>query len=117
VCGPSYASAAGNTSGTLTVTSGGSSVSIKMIGTYTSNSFTISHDPGNHVEIIDPPVAAKGGSATSPTLGGIESKIVNVPLPQQYAAAQFALAPGCNDALPTEPSVNGSTALLTHGHG
>jgi autotransporter passenger strand-loop-strand repeat protein len=126
----SYASAAGNTSGTLTVTSGGISVSIKLIGTYTSNSFTISHDPGNHVEIIDPPVVAKGGFATPATLGyaGIvnpteslftagENRIANVPLLQQQMAAQFAPIVHDHNTLVGAAAVSGSTALLAHGHG
>jgi hypothetical protein len=44
-------------SGTLTVTSGGTSASITMSGHYTSASFHISSGTGGTVEVTDPPVA------------------------------------------------------------
>jgi hypothetical protein len=52
----SYKPAAGNTSGTLTVTSGGVSATVTLVGHYTSTSFVTS-TVGGHVEITDPSAA------------------------------------------------------------
>jgi autotransporter passenger strand-loop-strand repeat protein len=53
----SYTSAnPSNTSGTLTVATGGVSATITMVGTYRLASFTLGHDAGGHVEITDPPL-------------------------------------------------------------
>jgi autotransporter passenger strand-loop-strand repeat protein len=49
----SYKPAAGNTSGTLTVASGGVSATVTLVGHYTSASF-VSSTVGGHVEITDP---------------------------------------------------------------
>jgi hypothetical protein len=57
----SYKPAAGNTSGTLTVGSGGVSATVTLVGHYTSASFTSTPVSG-HVEITDP--AAPPGRAS-----------------------------------------------------
>jgi autotransporter passenger strand-loop-strand repeat protein len=58
----SYKPAAGNTSGTLTVASGGVSATVTLVGHYTSTSFSATIVSG-HVEITDP--------LTAPAHGGI----------------------------------------------
>ncbi len=57
----SYASAASHTSGTLTVSSGGTVVAkIDLIGTYSSGNFQIGSGAGGTVEITDPAVVNGG---------------------------------------------------------
>jgi hypothetical protein len=66
----SYKPAAGNTSGTLTVASGGVSATVTLVGHYTSTSF-ISSAVSGYAEITDPLAAeAQGGIAfgAAPTL-------------------------------------------------
>jgi hypothetical protein len=112
------------------VTSGGSSVSIHMVGTYTSNSFTKGHDAGGHLELSDPPVVAQGGFGTPATLGYAqdlnrgehpfaagENDIANVALLQQHMTAQFALVTHDQNAPLGAAAVSGSSALLAHGNG
>ena len=73
----SYASGAGNTSGTLTVSSGGTVVAtIDLVGTYSSGNFHIKSGAGNTVEITDPAVP-NGGEVHSANIALFGSYIAS----------------------------------------
>ena len=97
----SYTSAnPSNTSGTLTVTDGGNSASVVLVGNYSSGNFT-SANVGGHVRITDP-----GAAPPSVDLG----LLVN------YMAASFASAGVHGGAVVTEAPQTAGTPLLAHPH-
>jgi hypothetical protein len=59
----SYANS--GTSGTLTVSNGGNSVSVNLIGSYTSGNFAFGNDGNGGLEVYDPPVVSNGGTTSS----------------------------------------------------
>jgi hypothetical protein len=76
--GKMKATFSGNTSGgTLTVTNGTSSVALKLLGNYTTASWTLSKDSTGGTRVVDPPVTgslsadANGGAAAGIDLSGI----------------------------------------------
>jgi hypothetical protein len=100
----SYTSAS-DTSGTLTVTSGGQTVaSIALLGNYTSANFKLGADTGHHVEIIDPPVSVSSAvhSANIALFGGY--------------IANFAAGGGFGGMAVIELPPPGSPPLLTQPH-
>jgi uncharacterized repeat protein (TIGR03803 family) len=79
----SYKANSTNTGGVLTVFRGSQTVaSINMVGKYTTASFHLGADGGNHLEITDPPVVA----------GGVHS--ANIALLGNYMAASVVTPPG-----------------------
>ena len=111
-----YTSAAGNTSGTLTVSSGGTLVaSIKFVGAYSAGDFHITSGNGGTVAITDPAVP-NGGSVelgvsdvaigahttlaysennTAPSLGMTEGRYAaTLALLGNYMAGSFATTAG-----------------------
>ncbi len=54
------------TSGTLTVTSGGKSASIMLLGQYSASNFKLSGDGHGGTLVADPPVVAQADLLTNP---------------------------------------------------
>jgi hypothetical protein len=52
----SFTEATGNTSGTLTVSSGGKTETLTLLGNYVTSNFTLSNDGGGGTLIVDPPL-------------------------------------------------------------
>jgi hypothetical protein len=108
----SYTSAnAANTSGTLTVSNGGTSATIDMVGHYTASSFKIGHDGGGHVEITDPAatiasgaITTLAGSANASNPGGpwslLNSTDSKLALLNNYIAGSFGTAANLNTETP-----------------
>lgn len=76
--GKMKATFSGDTSGgTLTVTNGTNSVALKLLGNYTTASWTLSKDSTEGTRVVDPPVTgslsadANGGAAAGIDLSGI----------------------------------------------
>jgi hypothetical protein len=77
--GVNYVSAAGNTSGTLIVTSGAMIVAeITLVGTYVTSNFHLGTGTGRSVKITDPAMPSDGGV------------VANVALFGNYIAGSFA---------------------------
>jgi hypothetical protein len=67
----SYRANVFNTSGVLTVTSGGTVVAkINMVGNYTASSFNLGADSSGHVEITDPSNSASNTASSSTVTSG-----------------------------------------------
>ena len=64
----SFTEAAGNTSGTLTVTNGSQTANLTLLGFYSTGNFQIASDGHGGTLVTDPPTMV--GSATNPTLAG-----------------------------------------------
>jgi hypothetical protein len=94
----------GNSSGgTLTVSDGTNSVSIKLIGNYTSAPWTLSKDGSGGTLVIDPPV---DGSLMPNATGGVDGSI---DFPNILFGAHTTLGYAANDAN------NGGTLTVTDG--
>jgi hypothetical protein len=130
---------AGNTSGTLFVSSGGTLVAaIKMVGGYSLGDFHITSGAGGTVEITDPAVP-NGGSvepgvsditfgarttlaysenSTAPSLGVTEGRYgAALALLGNYMAGSFVTAAdGHGGTLVTEATQTEQQPLLTHPH-
>ena len=99
-----YTSAnASDTSGTLTVISGGVSASVEFIGHYISGDFHLESGASGSVEVIDPPVV-NGGSVKS----------ANIALFGNYSAA-FAADGGADLAVTSTGQIEPGP-LLVHPH-
>jgi hypothetical protein len=125
----SYKPAVGNTSGTLTVASGGVSATVTLVGHYTSTSFSASIVSG-YVEVIDP-LATKVqtdiafGAATTlafshhagtagvppPTDGAHAAAIA---LLGNYMAASFVAPAGGHGTTITGATLTAEPPQLTH---
>jgi len=62
----SWTEAAGNTSGTLTVTDGAKTASLTLLGSYVTSDFSLSDDGIGGTHVVDPPHAG-GGASTATT--------------------------------------------------
>jgi hypothetical protein len=92
----SYASAAAaNTGGTLTVSSGGTSASVELIGTYSIGNFTSSTASDGSFEVQDPAVV-DGGSVTTGTPAAFPKN--GIDLPDLAFGPQMMLAYSQNSA-------------------
>ena len=97
----------GNTSGTLTVSSGGTLVaSIHMLGSYSAGDFQISSGSGGTVEITDPGVVG----------GGVQS--ANIALFGSYIAGSFVTAAGEQGGTVISEAAQPANQqpMLTHPH-
>ncbi len=65
----SYVSAASNLSGTLTVTSGGHTADITLLGQYVAGNFSITSDGHGGTLVTDPPVTTE----QSPMVAAVSS--------------------------------------------
>ena len=94
-----YVSAAGNTSGTLFVSSGGVQVAaITMVGHYSAGNFVITSGSGGTVEITDPTVP-NGGSVEPVNSGTFPQHGVDLPNIAFGAQTTLAYAAGTGGTL------------------
>jgi hypothetical protein len=127
----SYTAAnAANTSGTLTVSNGGTSASIELIGHYSSSNFKIGHDSAGHVVITDPALSSnlsEIGSGSLTTLAGstntglwtlFDSSDNKLALLANYIAGSFGIGTDWHSQTPLAGTQQGATApwLFTKPH-
>ena len=66
----SWTEAAGNTSGTLTVTDGSKTASLTLLGSYVTSDFSLSDDGIGGTYVVDPPHAGASASAATAVATG-----------------------------------------------
>jgi hypothetical protein len=87
------------------VSSGGKSVSVTLVGSYSVGNFHITAGQGGTLVITDPTTVAQGGSVQN----------ANVALFGSYIAGSFLTAAGAAGS-PASPTSDSQPALLTHPH-